>query len=110
MDVSGQLHALAALTLGDRYGTHSVGSWVGPTVGLKAMGSQKYLFLEGKKQFFCPPVCSLVTIPNILSRLTCLLTDLHFFKIPRKKTGRTRGMHKSCEERIKISAGKPNRR
>jgi hypothetical protein len=42
MEVSGQLHVLAALTLGNRRGTHSLGSCVGPMVGLKAMGRQKY--------------------------------------------------------------------
>lgn len=48
MEVSEQLHALAALNLGDRHGTHSVGSGVGPIVGPKAKGRQKYIFLAGK--------------------------------------------------------------
>jgi len=35
MEVSGQLHALAALTLG----THWIGGWVGPRVVLDVMAS-----------------------------------------------------------------------
>jgi len=85
---------------------------VGHIVYLKAMGRQKYS-LPGKTQSFGPPFFSLVTIPNILDRLTCLLTDLHFFKVSRKKTSRTRGVHSSCEERIQkfqlgnLTGGRP---
>lgn len=100
MEVSGKLDGMAALILGDGHGTHSLGSWVGPIVGLKAMGKQKYFSLPGKTQFFGPTFCSLVTTPNVLSRFTCLLTGLRFFKVSRKKTVRTRGEHRSCDERI----------
>ena len=34
MEVSGYRHALAALPLGKRLGTHCIGGWVGPTASL----------------------------------------------------------------------------
>jgi hypothetical protein len=34
MGVSGQLHAPAALSPGNRPGTHFIGGWVGPRAGL----------------------------------------------------------------------------
>jgi hypothetical protein len=38
MEVSGLLHVSAALSLGERaLGTHLIGSWVGPNVGLDAV-------------------------------------------------------------------------
>jgi hypothetical protein len=43
MDVSGQLHAPAALHLGNSPGTHWVGGWVGLRAGLEAAEKRKYL-------------------------------------------------------------------
>jgi len=37
MEVSGQLHALAALPPGESPGTHYIGGWVGPRAGLDAV-------------------------------------------------------------------------
>ena len=41
MEVGGQRHALAALPLGKRPGTHRMGGWVGPTAGLDVCGKSR---------------------------------------------------------------------
>jgi hypothetical protein len=45
LEVSGQLHAPAALPPGNE--THSIGGWVGPTVSLANMKMRKFLTLLG---------------------------------------------------------------
>jgi hypothetical protein len=45
MDVSGQLHAPAALPPRKNSVTHHIGGWVGPRAGLDGFGKQKMLFL-----------------------------------------------------------------
>jgi hypothetical protein len=48
MEVSGQLHAPAALPPGERApGTHSIGGWVGPTTGLDDVEKRKFLLPLG---------------------------------------------------------------
>jgi hypothetical protein len=48
MEVSGQLHASAALPpLEITHGTHWIGGWVGPRVGLDVVGKRKILLLLG---------------------------------------------------------------
>jgi hypothetical protein len=47
-EVSGELHAPAALlSRKDPPGTHWIGSWVGPRVGLNDIGKCKFLTLPG---------------------------------------------------------------
>jgi hypothetical protein len=41
MGVGGQRHAPAALTPGNRPGTHCTGGWVGPKVGLDGCGNSR---------------------------------------------------------------------
>jgi hypothetical protein len=41
MRVGGQRHAPAALLLGKRPGTHCIGGWVGPRVGLDGCGKSR---------------------------------------------------------------------
>jgi len=41
MEMSGQLHAPAALTLKRNFGTHFIGDWVGTRVGLDAVAKRK---------------------------------------------------------------------
>jgi hypothetical protein len=44
MEVSGQLHVPAALPPGEKApGTHWIGGWVGPSVGLDAVEKRKIL-------------------------------------------------------------------
>jgi hypothetical protein len=41
MQVSGQLHALAALHLEETLGTHWIGGWMDPSVGLDTVAKRK---------------------------------------------------------------------
>jgi hypothetical protein len=41
MGVGGQRHAPAALSLGERPGTHVTGGWVGPRAGLDGNGKSR---------------------------------------------------------------------
>jgi hypothetical protein len=42
MEVSGQLHACTALLPGEKFpGTHRVGDWMGPGVGMDAVEKRK---------------------------------------------------------------------
>jgi hypothetical protein len=47
MEVSGQLHAPAALPPGKGPGTYWIGGWVGPRAGQDAMEKRKFLSLPG---------------------------------------------------------------
>jgi hypothetical protein len=48
MEVSGQLHAPARFTPGERApGTHWIGGWVGPRAGLDDVEKRKFLTLPG---------------------------------------------------------------
>jgi hypothetical protein len=47
MEVSGQLHAPAALPPGKSPGTHFIGGWVEPREGLENMEKWKFLTLPG---------------------------------------------------------------
>jgi hypothetical protein len=48
MEVSGQLHAMAALPPGERApGTHWIGGWVDSSAGLDDMEKRKFLTLPG---------------------------------------------------------------
>jgi hypothetical protein len=47
MEISGQLHAPAALLLGKNTGTRWTGDWIGPIGDLDVLGKKKSLTLAG---------------------------------------------------------------
>jgi hypothetical protein len=49
MQVSSQFHASAALPQWQNPGTHWVGDWLGPRVGMDILERKKFLFLTGIK-------------------------------------------------------------
>jgi hypothetical protein len=73
MEVSGQLHILAALTSRNKSGTHQIGSWVSLTASLDVLEKRKSLLLPGFK-----PLTQLIeschtdyTIPPHMSPENC---------------------------------------
>jgi hypothetical protein len=71
MEVSGQLHAPAALRPGKVSGSHCIGGWMGPRAGLDVTEKKINLLpLTGiePRPLGCL-ACSLVAIPTELSRL-----------------------------------------
>jgi hypothetical protein len=68
MEVSGQLHAPAALTPGkEPPGTHYIGGWVGPRAGFDVVG-KKNLAPAGNQT----PAAQPIAISIELSRLTSM--------------------------------------
>jgi hypothetical protein len=71
MDVSGHLHAPAALS-GERVpGTHWIGGWLGPIAGLDAVANRKILSPCRESNSGCP-ARSLVAILTELFRFMTL--------------------------------------
>jgi len=59
MEVGGQRHATAALALGKRPGTNSMGGWMGPRAGMDGCGKSRP-----------PPVFDSRTVEPVASRYT----------------------------------------
>jgi hypothetical protein len=56
MEMSGQLHSLAALLPEKEPGTHMLGGWVGPRAGLDVVGKRKSLACAGNRTPVVQPV------------------------------------------------------
>jgi hypothetical protein len=65
MEVSGQLHALAALPLGkEQLVSHWIGGWMGPRASLDMVAKRKIPSLCWESNHHLD--CSLVTIPTVI--------------------------------------------
>jgi hypothetical protein len=67
MEVSSQLHTLAALPVGKNPGTHWVGGWVCPGAGLDILEKSKISF-PANILTTDRPACKLVTMSTVLSQ------------------------------------------
>jgi hypothetical protein len=83
MEVSGQLHATAALIQGKSSGIHCIGGWVGPRTGLDDVERRKYLAPTGTRtptdHFLVHPVAIRYTnyalpVPNC-ALIHCKITN-----------------------------------
>jgi hypothetical protein len=73
LEVSGQLHAPAALALGkEPSDTHWIGGWVGPRAGLDDVEKRKFLTLPG-----------LELDPSVVQPVASRYTDYSILALPR---------------------------
>jgi hypothetical protein len=70
MEVSGQLHASAALPLGQSPGTHWIGAWVGPRAVLNAVVKRKILHCRESSSGIsaCSPSLYRLSYPHSLNK------------------------------------------